>query len=101
MSKSTYKSPEDFGFSTFDYDSMVQEKNSLKQSVVSSMESVNALKQELTTCKKNLDEVVGIVMPLLKRLLETAEKPHIHWPNRGEIIGEMIGRIDKIRGKSA
>lgn len=65
----------DFGFSTYDEDELLADSDDRAQ------------------------RIYGLVMPLLRNLLEGAEKPIIKWPNRREALTALINDLDDIMGK--
>lgn len=90
----------DFGFTTFDGDAINAELQSLRDVTLSKDGEVEQLKEGVNRNAKYIDEIVELVMPLLERLRDTADQPHIHWPNRRGIMEDLISRIQSIRGKS-
>lgn len=43
--------------------------------------------------KERLQQVEKLVMPFLVKLLKTADKSYIHWPNRSKTLEEQIKKI--------
>lgn len=78
-----YEQPEDdFGFSTIsekDYD-----------------HAINKSTQTAEEYKTKLQQVEKLILPFLKKLLETADQEYIHWPNRKPIIEQQIQKILKL-----
>ena len=46
--------------------------------------------------KARLDQVEKLVLPFFTKLLKTADKEYIYWPNREAIINQQIERITNI-----
>jgi hypothetical protein len=46
--------------------------------------------------RDNIRSLEQIIVPLLNNLLKTADKPYIHWPNRGPIIEDQLKRVLQI-----
>lgn len=70
---------DDFGFSAVseeEYNRVISEKADTVEELV-----------------VRLNEVEKIIMPFLVKLLKTADKAYIHWPNRKGLLEEQIKRI--------
>ncbi len=70
---------EDFGFSAVseaDYRGVIEKKD-----------------ETVEEYKLRLQEVEKLVMPFLTKLLRTADKEYIYWPNRKELLERQIQRI--------
>jgi hypothetical protein len=52
--------------------------------------------QTAETYKKKLSEVEKMIVPFLVKLLKTADKEYIYWPNRKPIIENQIEKILKL-----
>jgi len=50
--------------------------------------------------KLHLREVEKLVMPFLTKLLKTADKEYIYWPNRKELLERQIQRILNLTRKT-
>lgn len=46
--------------------------------------------------KKKLAEVEKMIIPFLTKLLKTADKEYIYWPNRKPVIESQIQKIIKL-----
>lgn len=57
---------------------------------------LNDSTQTVESYKNKLSEVEKLIIPFLNKLLKTADKEHIYWPNRGPIIQKQIEKILKI-----
>lgn len=77
-----YDEIDDFGFSA------VSEEEYNK--VVSDTE------QSLESYKERLAEVEKLIVPFLMKLLKTADKEYIYWPNRSPVIKLQIEKIVKL-----
>ena len=74
-----YDTSDDFGFSAVseeEYNAVIAEKS----------DTVD----EYAT---RLKEVEKLIIPFLKKLLETSDKEYIYWPNRKEAIESQIKKI--------
>lgn len=77
---------EDFGFSAVseaDYRGAIDKKD-----------------ETVEEYKLQLQEVEKLVMPFLTKLLKTADKEYIYWPNRKEILERQIQRILNLTRKT-
>jgi hypothetical protein len=74
----------DFGFSEFEFDAVSEEE--YKSVINEKADTVDELKQRLTQVEK-------IVIPFLIKLIKTADKEYIYWPNRKPIIEKQIEKI--------
>ncbi|CAB4141328.1 hypothetical protein UFOVP410_167 [uncultured Caudovirales phage] len=80
---SEYSSLEDdFGFSAVSE----EEYNSV----------INESEQTVESYKKRLNEVEKLMIPFLMKLLKTADKEYIYWPNRKPAIENQIQKIVKL-----
>jgi hypothetical protein len=52
--------------------------------------------QTADTYRSRLTEIEKIIIPFLRKLMETGDKEYIHWPNRKPIIEKQIERILKL-----
>lgn len=43
--------------------------------------------------KNRLAQVEKIILPFLAKLIQTSDKPYIHWPNRKEVIEANMQKI--------
>jgi hypothetical protein len=73
---------DDFGFSA------ISEKDYAKEITTST--------QTAEEYKKRLEDVEKLIIPFLKKLLATADKEYIHWPNRQPVIEQQIQKIIKL-----
>ena len=74
----------DFGFSEFDFDAVSEAEYT---SVINEKaDTVDELKERLTQVEK-------IVIPFLLKLVKTADKEYIYWPNRKPVIEKQIEKI--------
>jgi len=113
--------PYDFGFSAVDESEVkrveqdAETANAVAEAVTSSAEGVTRLEgkidmlldamagqsKEIETrkaeveadVKEKLDEVEKLIMPLLVKLLKTADKEYIKWENRGPAIQSQIDKL--------
>lgn len=46
--------------------------------------------------RTRLEKLEKLILPFLNKLLKTADKDHIYWPNRGPIIKDQIEKILKL-----
>jgi hypothetical protein len=70
---------DDFGFTAEDeenYEAVIAEKD-----------------ETVEEYKKRLEEVEKLILPFLTKLLKTADKPVINWPNRKTILETQIQKI--------
>lgn len=80
---SEYSSLEDdFGFSAVSE----EEYNSV----------INESEQTAESYKKRLMELEKLMVPFLMKLLKTADKEYIYWPNRQPVIESQIQKIVKL-----
>lgn len=70
---------DDFGFSAISE----EEYNS----------EINASEQTVDSYKKKLVELEKLMVPFLMKLLKTADKEYIYWPNRKPAIEEQMKKI--------
>lgn len=70
---------DDFGFSAISED----EYNS----------EINASEQTVDAYKKKLVELEKLMVPFLMKLLKTADKEYIYWPNRKPTIEDQMKKI--------
>lgn len=54
---------------------------------------VTETEQTIETYKQKLLEVEKLVVPFLVKLLKTADKEYIYWPNRKPLIEKQIEKI--------
>lgn len=73
---------DDFGFSAVSEDEYNQVINQSEQSV--------------EAYKAKLKEVEKLIVPFLMKLLSTADKEYIYWPNRKPVIENQIQKIVKL-----
>jgi hypothetical protein len=70
---------DDFGFTAIDeeeYNAVIAEKE-----------------ETVDEYKTRLKEVEKIILPVLTKLLKTADQPIIKWPNRGPLLEAQIQKI--------
>ena len=77
-----YDDADDFGFSAVSEDEYNKVLNE-------SAETVDAYKAKL-------QEVEKMIVPFLTKLLKTADKEYIYWPNRKPVIESQIEKIIKL-----
>lgn len=77
-----YDDEDDFGFSAVSEDEYNKVLNE-------SAETVDAYKAKL-------QEVEKMIVPFLTKLLKTADKEYIYWPNRKPMIESQIEKIIKL-----
>ena len=73
---------DDFGFSTVSED----EYNKV----------INDTTETSEAYKNKLSEVEKMIIPFLTKLLKTADKEYIYWPNRKPVIESQIQKILKL-----
>lgn len=73
---------DDFGFSAVSEDEYNQ--------------VINESEQTVDSVKKRLSEVEKLIVPFLMKLLKTADKEYIYWPNRKPVIEAQIEKIIKL-----
>jgi len=83
---SEYDEIDDFGFSAVSE----EEYNKVVSEVVTEAE------QNLESYKQRLTEVEKLIVPFLMKLLKTADKEYIYWPNREPAIKAQIEKIVKL-----
>lgn len=76
---SEYADDDDFGFSA------VSEEEYNK--------AVNETEQTLEAYKDKLQECEKLIIPFLMKLLKTADKEYIYWPNRKPAIEKQIEKV--------
>ena len=54
---------------------------------------INASEQTVDSYKKKLAELEKLIVPFLMKLLKTADKEYIYWPNRKPVIEEQMKKI--------
>ncbi len=64
----------DFGFTAVDFDP-------------------TEVQAQVDETKNKLQQVEGLILPLLKNLMKNPDKDYIHWPNRGPVIQKQIDKI--------
>lgn len=77
-----YADDDDFGFSAVseeEYNKVVNENE----------QTIEAYKERLKECEK-------LIVPFLMRLLKTADKEYIYWPNRKPAIEHQIEKVLRI-----
>lgn len=52
--------------------------------------------QTVENYKEKLEQVEKLIVPFLVKLLKTADKEYIYWPNRKPVIESQIEKIVKI-----
>lgn len=57
---------------------------------------VTETEQTVETYKQKLAEVEKLIVPFLVKLLKTADKEYIYWPNRKSTIEKQIEKIVKL-----
>jgi hypothetical protein len=67
----------DFGFTAVDFDP-------------------TEVQAQVDETKNKLQQVEGLILPLLKNLMKNPDKDYIHWPNRGPVIQKQIDKITAI-----
>jgi hypothetical protein len=67
----------DFGFTAVDFDP-------------------TELQGQVDETKSKLQQVEGLILPLLKNLMKNPDKDYIHWPNRTTVIQKQIDKITAI-----
>ena len=53
------------------------------------MDSIQVQREERTS----MEEIEGLILPLLYNLLKNPEREYICWPNRTEVIQKQIDKI--------
>jgi hypothetical protein len=88
---------------TIDIKSILSEYSSLEDdfgfSAVSEEEynsAINESEQTVESYKKKLTELEKLMVPFLMKLLKTADKEYIYWPNRKTAIESQIQKIVKL-----
>jgi len=74
---------DDFGFSAVSEEEYNSEINS----------ALSAGEQAVDEHKKRLMELEKLIVPFLVKLLKTADKEYIYWPNRKPMIEKQIEKI--------
>lgn len=64
----------DFGFTAVDFDP-------------------TELQGQVDETKSKLQQVEGLILPLLKNLMKNPDKDYIHWPKRVDVIQKQIDKI--------
>lgn len=77
---------DDFGFSLVSEDELKEHENKLKEQFEHSYREYG----------NKLDEIIALIMPLLKNLMSNPEKHYIYWPNRTEKIEQFIDKLDRV-----
>ena len=57
---------------------------------------INDTAETAEAYKKKLAEVEKMIIPFLTKLLKTADKEYIYWPNRKPVIESQIQKILKL-----
>lgn len=57
---------------------------------------INDTAETAEAYKKKLSEVEKMIIPFLTKLLKTADKEYIYWPNRKTVIESQIQKILKL-----
>lgn len=57
---------------------------------------INDTAETAEAYKKKLSEVEKMIIPFLTKLLKTADKEYIYWPNRKPVIESQIQKILKL-----
>lgn len=57
---------------------------------------INDTAETAEAYKKKLNEVEKMIIPFLTKLLKTADKEYIYWPNRKPVIESQIQKILKL-----
>jgi hypothetical protein len=57
---------------------------------------INDTAETADAYKARLDEVEKIILPFLTKMLKTADKEYIYWPNRKPVLEEQIQKILKL-----
>ncbi len=109
----------DFGFTTVDADDVeggedriteTQIANEVASEVSSTvLEKMGELEDKLADMmdyiqvkeedKGNMEEIEGLILPLLYNLLKNPEREYICWPNRTEVIQKQIDKILQLTRK--
>lgn len=55
--------------------------------------AVNESEQTIEAYKEKLEQVEKLIVPFLVKLLKTADKEYIYWPNRKTTIEKQIEKI--------
>ena len=58
--------------------------------------AVNESEQTVEAYKEKLAEVEKLIVPFLVKLLKTADKEYIYWPNRKPAIEKQIEKVIKL-----
>ena len=58
--------------------------------------AVNESEQTVEAYKEKLEEVEKLIVPFLVKLLKTADKEYIYWPNRKPAIEKQIEKVIKL-----
>ena len=58
--------------------------------------AVNESEQTVEAYKDKLAEVEKLIVPFLVKLLKTADKEYIYWPNRKPAIEKQIEKVIKL-----
>ena len=83
---------DDFGFST-DFSTVSEEEYSSKIAEVVKQE-VKEEDNAISTAK--MQELGKLVLPFFTKILKTADKEYIYWPNRTSAVESQIQKILKI-----
>lgn len=83
---------DDFGFST-DFSTVSEEEYSSKIAEVVKQE-VKEEDNAISTAK--MQELEKLVLPFFTKILKTADKEYIYWPNRTSAVESQIQKILKI-----
>lgn len=78
----SYSDSEDFGFSAVseeEYNAVINEKADTAEEF-----------------QARLHQVEKLVLPFFTKLLQTADKEYIYWPNRKKLVEEQIQKILKL-----
>ena len=78
----SYSDSDDFGFSAVseeDYNAVINEKADTAEEF-----------------QARLQQVEKLVLPFFTKLLQTADKEYIYWPNRKKLIEDQIQKILKL-----
>lgn len=83
----------DFGFSAVSEQELKKLENELKQEVNQTSKKLQEVEE---TYKGKLEQLYGMVMPLLENLAKDSDKQYIYWPNRTEKMKEFIVKVNNI-----
>lgn len=90
----------DFGFSAVDEADIRKYETELQEQLVyhqkSSISEIQSLKDQLIKSKKQTQDLLNAIMPLLKNLQDNPERDYILWPNRAQKIDEFTKKLKAI-----